>query len=292
MESRRVGACRAAVAPAAPACAAGSQPLGCRIARTGTAARAPPSDCRASPVALAHLGDAVDARSNRGHALAIGPTLACCSRALHTSVRIWPLRSDGCRRTWTSSCRTRTCPDAQARLTQAGWQAVELDDHDRRYYYEWSHEVPPMTSPDPPDRTRSASQHPSADRAHTCGCRICCSSDCARRSGRRWQVLDPIDQVLHSAAHLFLDPDARDRFATSSTWTICFGTSATQAGFWTELPAGARSLGLAGTSRAGLPLLRELVRHTGSDRRARVHRSHWSRARAPGMAAAAAELRH
>ena len=32
-------------------------------------------------------------------------------------------------------------PDAQARLTQAGWNAVALDDHDRRYYYEWSHEV-------------------------------------------------------------------------------------------------------------------------------------------------------
>ena len=38
-------------------------------------------------------------------------------------------------------------PDAQARLIQAGWNAVELDEHDRRYYYEWSHEVPPMTHP-------------------------------------------------------------------------------------------------------------------------------------------------
>ncbi len=26
-----------------------------------------------------------------------------------------------------------------------------------------------------------------------------------------WQVLDPVDQVLHSAAHLFLDSEARDR---------------------------------------------------------------------------------
>jgi hypothetical protein len=38
-------------------------------------------------------------------------------------------------------------PDAQSRLTQAGWSTMELDEHDLRYYYEWSHEVPPMTHP-------------------------------------------------------------------------------------------------------------------------------------------------
>ena len=37
--------------------------------------------------------------------------------------------------------------DAQSRLVQAGWKAVELDEHDQRYYHEWSHEVPPMTHP-------------------------------------------------------------------------------------------------------------------------------------------------
>ena len=34
--------------------------------------------------------------------------------------------------------------DATARLTAAGWVALAMDGHDRRYYEEWSHEVPPM----------------------------------------------------------------------------------------------------------------------------------------------------
>jgi hypothetical protein len=35
----------------------------------------------------------------------------------------------------------------QQRLEAAGWTEIELDEHDRRYYNEWSHEVPPMVHP-------------------------------------------------------------------------------------------------------------------------------------------------
>jgi len=100
--------------------------------------------------------------------------------------------------------------DAQLRLTSAGWNEVELDSHDRRYYYEWSHEVPPMWHPllsveldlhhnilPPVARTR-----------------VDADLLLARLQPSKWpawQVLHPLDQVLHSAAHLFLDSEARDR---------------------------------------------------------------------------------
>jgi hypothetical protein len=41
----------------------------------------------------------------------------------------------------------RHLPDAQALLVATGWAEAELDEHDQRYYREWSHEVPPMQHP-------------------------------------------------------------------------------------------------------------------------------------------------
>ncbi len=101
-------------------------------------------------------------------------------------------------------------PDAQSRLTQAGWNALELDEHDQRYYYQWSHEVPPMTHPllameldlhhnilPPVARTRV-----DADAL---------LKNLQPSKWPAWQVLDTVDQVLHSAAHLFCDSELRDR---------------------------------------------------------------------------------
>lgn len=100
--------------------------------------------------------------------------------------------------------------DAQARLLQAGWQAVELDDHDRRYYHEWSHEVPPL---------RHALFGMELDLHHNIlppVARTHVDADLLLAQLRpskwpSWQVLDPADQVLHSAVHLFHDSELRDR---------------------------------------------------------------------------------
>ena len=38
-------------------------------------------------------------------------------------------------------------PIAQESLAAAGWRTVDMDEHDRLYYEDWSHEVPPMRHP-------------------------------------------------------------------------------------------------------------------------------------------------
>ena len=59
-----------------------------------------------------------------------------------------------------------------------------------------------------------------------------------------WQVLDPADQVLHAAAHLFLDSEARDRIrdlVDLDGLLRCFGAAP---GFIDQLPGRAQELGL------------------------------------------------
>lgn len=131
----------------------------------------------------------------------------------------------------------------QAALQAAGWQEVEMDAHDRAHYHEWSHEVPPM-------------QHPlfevELDLHHNI---------LAPQHGRflqvdlllphlqpsrwaGWQVLQPVDQVLHSAAHLFNDSELRDRVRDLVDLDGLFRSFGQSPGFWPALVARSRELGL------------------------------------------------
>ena len=133
--------------------------------------------------------------------------------------------------------------DAQARLAGAGWQELELDPHDQRYYREWSHEVPPM---------RHAAHRIELDLHHNILPPIGRTTVNAALLLARlqpsvwpaWRVLDPVDQVLHSAAHLFLDAEARDRVRDLVDLDGLFRHFGAQAPFWSELPLRAKSLGL------------------------------------------------
>ena len=114
-----------------------------------------------------------------------------------------------CRRTWTSSCheriwRTRRRVFCRGRLDSDG-----LDDHDQRYYQEWSHEVPPMRHP---LLAVELDLHHNIlpPVARTLWMPMRCSR-LASLQVAAWQVLAPADQVLHSAAHLFCDSELRDR---------------------------------------------------------------------------------
>lgn len=134
--------------------------------------------------------------------------------------------------------------DAQARLVGAGWNEVELSEHDRRYYHEWSHEVPPMTHPLlaleldlhhnilPPVARTNVDADALLQRLRT-------------SQWTSWQVLDPVDQVLHSAAHLFLDAEARDRIRDLVDLDGLVRHFANEADFWSRLPERAKTLGLA-----------------------------------------------
>jgi hypothetical protein len=134
-------------------------------------------------------------------------------------------------------------PDVQARLAQGGWKEVALDEHDRRYYYEWSHEVPPMTHP---LFALELDLHhnilPPVARTH-----VDANALLERLRPSKWpswQVLDPLDQVLHSAAHLFHDSEARDRIRDLVDLDSLLRHFGAEQGFISQLPERAQALGL------------------------------------------------
>ena len=133
---------------------------------------------------------------------------------------------------------------AQAGLEAVGWTEIELDAHDSRYYREWSHEVPPMHHP--AHRVELDLHHdilPPVARTH-----VDVDLLLARLQPSRWpawQVLHPVDQVLHSAAHLFQDSEARDRVRDLVDLDGLLRHFGQAPGFWDELPQRALQLGLA-----------------------------------------------
>jgi hypothetical protein len=135
-------------------------------------------------------------------------------------------------------------PDALARLEAAGWSAGDINEHDSRYYREWSHEVPPMTHP--LQRVELDLHHnilPPVARTHVNADLLLDRLQPSRWTS--WQVLDPMDQVLHSAAHLFLDSDLRDRLRDLVDLDGLVRHFGATEGFWDRLPPRAQTLGLS-----------------------------------------------
>lgn len=134
--------------------------------------------------------------------------------------------------------------DAQSRLIAAGWAVIELDPHDERYYYDWSHEIPPLRHP--AHRIELDLHHnilPPVAKT-----RVDADVLLERLRPSRWpswQVLDPTDQILHSAAHLFLDSEARDRIRDLVDLDGLIRHFASEpAAFWPCLVTRAKELGL------------------------------------------------
>lgn len=132
---------------------------------------------------------------------------------------------------------------AQRALLQANWREAELDEHDRRYYHEWSHEVPPMSH---------ALHRLELDLHHNIlppVARTRVSADallarCGPSGWDGWQVLAPTDQVLHCASHLFLDSEARSRVRDLVDLDGLLRHFGTLPGFWPGLLDRADELGL------------------------------------------------
>ncbi len=99
---------------------------------------------------------------------------------------------------------------ALQRLKAEGWEEPDLDDHDRRYYHAWSHEVPPL---------RHGSHPIELDLHHNILPPLgpvavdmqTLLAECRPSAWSCWSVLSPRDQVLHSAAHLFFDSEPMER---------------------------------------------------------------------------------
>ena len=134
---------------------------------------------------------------------------------------------------------------AQDRLRQAGWQEVELDAHDQRYYREWSHEVPPMRHP--VHRIELDLHHnvlPPVAKIHVDAARLLGRIRPSRLPG--WSVFDPVDQFLHAAAHLFCDSELRDRIRDLVDLDeLARHFADADARFWPSLGERAAELGLS-----------------------------------------------
>lgn len=133
--------------------------------------------------------------------------------------------------------------DALTRLEAGGWKQVELDEHDQRYYFEWSHEVPPLLHP--LHEVELDLHHnilPPVARTTTNADALLARSQSCDWAG--WKVLDPVDQVLHCAAHLFLDPDARERMRDLVDLDGMFRHFGGTPGFWAALPERSFALNL------------------------------------------------
>ena len=135
--------------------------------------------------------------------------------------------------------RARSC------LREAGWVEADLDAHDQRYYHDWSHEVPPMQHP---IHGLELDLHhnilPPLARTHVDADLLLARLQPSKWPA--WQVLHPVDQVLHSAAHLFLDSEPIDRvrdLVDLDGLMRHFGDA--DPAFWAELPRRADELGLS-----------------------------------------------
>ena len=135
---------------------------------------------------------------------------------------------------------------AQQALRQAGWQEAPLDEHDQRYYHEWSHEVPPMSHT--LHRLELDLHHnilPPVARTHVSATALLARRVPVDREGwDGWQVLAPVDQVLHCASHLFLDSEARARVRDLVDLDGLLRHFALQPTFWPDLLQRADELGL------------------------------------------------
>jgi len=132
---------------------------------------------------------------------------------------------------------TQTC------LSDSGWTEADLDAHDQRYYHEWSHEVPPMTHPlhevelDLHHNILPKMAHVDIDVSALL-------SNLKPSKWPGWQVLDPVDQLLHSAAHLFFDSEFRDRVRDIVDLDGLFREFGATPAFGARLLARAHELGL------------------------------------------------
>ncbi len=135
-------------------------------------------------------------------------------------------------------------PAVESALLMNGWVGSHLDPYDQRYYRERMHEIPPMQHlrrgtvidvhhaivPETSRmRANSALMREAAVAVHGCADVF---------------VFAPVDMVLHSATHLFLEGDLdnglRDLFDLDSLLRHFGATPA----FWEQLPARALELGL------------------------------------------------
>ena len=115
-----------------------------------------------------------------------------------------------------------------------GWESVNLEEYDQRYYRTWMHELPPLRHP---DRGIEVDIHhtisPLTSRLNPDPEKLFRESIALAET--RLRVLQPVDMVLHSAVHLFYDGEFINGLRDLVDLADLFGHFGSRAGFWDEL---------------------------------------------------------
>lgn len=140
----------------------------------------------------------------------------------------------------------------EARLRAAGWEGATLNDHDERYYREWTHEIPPLRHV---EREIEVDVHFNIlQRMARFKPQASLLIQAARPAGAEGlSVLAPADMVLHAMTHLFYSSeqdDALRELVDIDALLRHFATS--EPDFWGDLVDRAWKLDLARPASYGL----------------------------------------
>jgi len=147
---------------------------------------------------------------------------------------------------------------AESQLMVHGWLTTHLTPYDQRYYREWMHELPPM---------QHVRRHSTLDVHHAIlpttarlkPATALLLAD-ALPAGDGFQVLSPVDRVLHSICHLLHNEELSHGLRDLSDIDRLLRCHAGErADFWPALIARARALDLARPLHYGLRCARRLL---------------------------------
>lgn len=143
-------------------------------------------------------------------------------------------------------------PDVEAELMKAGWATTHHNAYDQRYYRVWMHELPPMVHM----RRQTALDVHHAIAPLTGRWRPSSSAllqAAVQLPGEpHLTVLAPVDMVLHSMVHLLLNDELSNAMRDLSDIDLLLRRFATDPGFWHDLSARAKVLGLTRAAGHGL----------------------------------------
>lgn len=139
----------------------------------------------------------------------------------------------------------------EVRLQEAGWQVMQLDSYDDRYYRDWSHETPPMRFP---GRSLEVDLHHAI--TPVTGSLAFDPAPLFERSepvpGTPFRVLCAEDQVLHACLHCFHDGELDLRLREVADIDGLLREFAERPSFWDHLFQRAIELGLERPLQYGL----------------------------------------
>ena len=139
----------------------------------------------------------------------------------------------------------KALPEVEAALMLHGWATSHHEPYDQRYYRRWMHELPPLQHV---SRATVLDVHhsiaPPTGRLKPDAAKLL-DAALPVNGLPRLKVLSPVDMVVHSATHLFLNEELSHGLRDLADLDSLLRHFGARASFWPELAARATGLGLA-----------------------------------------------